>query len=90
MMKKTLVALSIAGISSVALAQSNVTVYGVADVSGQGTNISQGKAPANSGANQYPQGGTFNIKNNSSLIGFKGTEELGNGNSGLFQLETKL
>ena len=35
-MKKSLVALSIAAMSTAALAQSNVTIYGVADVSAQG------------------------------------------------------
>ena len=88
-MKKSLVALAIAGLSTAALAQSNVTIYGVADVSAQGYSVSKGKAISNSNG-QTAQGGTFNLTNNSSLMGFKGTEELGNGNKALFQIETNV
>jgi predicted porin len=82
-MKKSIVALSVAALSTAALAQSNVTIYGVADVSGQGTNVTQGV-----GATGGTQGGAFNLKSNDSLLGFKGTEDLGNGNKALFQLES--
>ena len=82
-MKKSLVALSIAAISTAALAQSNVTIYGVADVSAQGTTLSR-----NSGESSTPSGTAFNLKSNDSMIGFKGTEALGNGNKALFQLES--
>jgi len=44
--------------------------------------VAQGSNPAD--------GGAFNLKNNSSLIGFKGTEDLGNGLKGLFQIETNV
>ena len=43
-----------------------------------------------SGANAKPAGGSFNMTNNSSLLGFKGTEDLGNGLKGLFQVETNV
>jgi predicted porin len=69
--------------STAALAQSNVTIYGVADVSAQGTNVTQGV-----GAPGGTEGGAFNLKSNDSLLGFKGTEALGNGNKALFQLES--
>ena len=82
-MKKSLVALSVAAISTAALAQSNVTIYGTADVSGQGTSLSSHVA-APGGA----VGNSFNLKSNDSLLGFKGTEDLGNGNKALFQLES--
>ena len=82
-MKKSLVALAIASLSSVALAQSNVTIYGTADVSGQGTSLT-----THVGQSSNPSGTTFNLKSNDSNIGFKGTEELGNGNKALFQYET--
>lgn len=82
-MKKSLVALSIAALSTAAFAQSNVTVYGVADVSGQGTSLSRGN-----GESSNPSGTTFNLKSNDSSIGFKGTEALGNGNKALFQMES--
>lgn len=85
-MSKLLVALlATAGIAGAAYAQSNVTIYGVADVSVQGTNISQGTARAGG-----PQGGTSSVQSNNSLLGFKGTEDLGNGLKALFQLETNV
>ncbi len=84
-MQKKLIALAVAGLSTAAFAQTNVTIYGVADVSAQGTNMSQGVNPSNK-----PAGGSFNMKSNSSLIGFKGTEDLGNGLKGLFQIETNV
>ncbi|MGV0952773.1 MAG: porin [Fluviibacter sp.] len=84
-MQKKLIALAVAGLSTAAFAQTNVTIYGVADVSAQGTNMSQGVNPATK-----PSGGSFNMKSNSSLLGFKGTEDLGNGLKGLFQMETQV
>ncbi len=85
-MQKKIVALAVAGLSTAAFAQTNVTIYGVADVSGQGTTISGAKDPAT----PQTDGSTFNLQSNSSLIGFKGTEDLGNGLKALFQAETNL
>ena len=86
MMKKNLaVVLLGALISASALAQSSVTIYGVADVSVQGTNISQGTARSGG-----PDGGTSSVQSNNSLLGFKGEEALGNGTKALFQLETNI
>lgn len=82
-MKKSMITLAIAGLSTAALAQSNVTIYGTADVSAQGTTLSR-----NSSTTQNPTGSSFNLKANDSLLGFKGTESLGNGNKALFQLES--
>ena len=82
-MKKSLIALSIAALSTAAVAQSNVTIYGTADVSAQGTSLSR-----HVGESSNPSGTTFNLKSNDSNIGFKGTEDLGNGNKALFQLES--
>ena len=87
-MKKSLVALSIAGISGAALAQTNVTIYGVADISGQGYSLSQSKAPST--AQGGAQGNVFSMQSNSSLLGFKGSENLGNGVKALFQAETTM
>ena len=87
-MQKKIVALAVAGLSTAAFAQTNVTIYGVADVSGQGTTVSGVKeqgAPAYQG-----EGSVFNVQSNSSLIGFKGTEDLGNGMKALFQMETTM
>ncbi len=88
-MQKKIVALAVAGISTAAFAQTNVTIYGVADISGQGYNQSSVKA-ANATANGYNGGNTFNVQSNSSLMGFKGTEDLGNGLKALFQAEAEL
>ena len=89
-MQKKLIALAVAGLSTAAFAQTNVTIYGVADVSAQGTTISRGTAPSNANGSLYPQGSTFSLKSNNSLLGFKGTEDLGNGNKALFQIETNV
>jgi predicted porin len=88
-MQKKIVALAVAGLSTAAFAQTNVTIYGVADVSGQGTSVTGAKDPALTSAGQS-SGSTFNLQSNSSLIGFKGTEDLGNGLKALFQAETTL
>ncbi|BCA66101.1 porin [Fluviibacter phosphoraccumulans] len=85
-MQKKLIALAVAGLSTAAFAQTNVTIYGVADVSAQGTTMNKSVAPGSNPAD----GSAFNLKNNSSLIGFKGTEDLGNGLKGLFQIETNV
>lgn len=77
-MQKKIIALAIAGLASTAaFAQSNVTVYGVADVY-YGNGSASGQA-------------TRTTVNSSGLsgsrIGFKGTEDLGNGLKALFTLE---
>ena len=59
-----------------------MTIYGVADIAALGTTMTQGKAVQNN------SGSTFNAQSNSSLLGFKGTEDLGNGLKALFQFET--
>ena len=84
-MQKKIIAVAVAGLSTAAFAQTNVTIYGVADVSGQGYNVSQSKS-----ISQKPQGNVFGLQSNSSLIGFKGVEDLGNGLKALFQAETTL
>ena len=80
-----IIALAVAGLSTAAFAQTNVTIYGVGDLSVQGTNVSQSLARTSK-----PAGGVMTVKNNSSLIGFKGTEALGNGLTALFQYEMNI
>ena len=112
-MQKKIIAVAVAGLSTAAFAQTNVTIYGVADVSAQGYSMSAGKAQPfydatkasatvtngelavkpgvdYNSADKVASGNTFNLQNNSSLIGFKGTEDLGNGLKALFQAETTL
>lgn len=94
-MKKTLVALAVLGtFTSIASAQSSVTLYGRVD---QNVAIQDpGKrATSNGVAIASGQGGKATTKLNdggtngygSSRIGFKGTEDLGNGLKAFFQLE---
>jgi predicted porin len=81
-MQKKLIALAIAGLASTAaFAQSNVTIYGVVDASVDVTNAGD--------SSTLGQGvHTTKISSNQSRIGFKGTEDLGDGLKAVFQLET--
>ncbi|PAT35456.1 porin [Comamonadaceae bacterium OH2310_COT-174] len=74
-MKKSLIALAAVAASGLAMAQSSVTLYGVADIAIGDANDTQG-AHANS-----------NINNGTSRIGFRGVEDLGNGLKVNFQFE---
>jgi predicted porin len=96
-MKKTLVALAVLGtFTSIASAQSSVTLYGRVD---QNVTIQDpGKNATSNGlatSNPLAKGGKATTKLNDggtngyggSRIGFKGTEDLGNGLKAFFQLE---
>lgn len=72
---KTLaIALAAIGVAGAAQAQSNVTIYGRVN-----TSLEQTKVQGEDSVTQ--------MVNNSSRIGFRGTEDLGNGMSALFQIE---
>lgn len=80
-MQKKLIALAVAGLVSVpAFAQSNVTIYGIVDMGYkyQGDNVTDGVKTRN-GIDSGISGG--------SRLGFKGTEDLGNGLKAGFVLE---
>ncbi|WP_346285423.1 porin [Zoogloea sp.] len=80
-MQKKLIALAVAGLASTgAFAQANVTVYGVADATFDIVKIS--------GDAKNDLGNTTRVSTNSSLIGFKGAESLGNGLTAVFQFES--
>jgi len=80
-MQKKLIALAVAGLASTgAFAQANVTVYGVADASFDVVKIS--------GDANNELGNMTRVSTNSSLIGFKGAEALGNGLTAVFQYES--
>ncbi len=91
-MKKTLIALAVLAASGAAMAQSSVTIYGVLDVgvgkvkggkwgvnNGEGYNL-----PAASSINPAPKDGF----NSTSVLGFRGTEDLGGGLKANFNLQT--
>ena len=76
-MQKKLIALAVAGfVAAPAFAQSNVTIYGVADV---------GIASGNYGNGNRTQ--VQSGQQSGSRLGFKGEEALGNGLKAVFQLE---
>lgn len=77
-MQKKLIALAVAGlISAPVFAQSNVQVYGILDMSVGATKTDGGKNVTRVDDNLW----------SSSRLGFRGTEDLGNGLKGIFQLE---
>ncbi len=80
-MQKKLIALAVAGLASTgAFAQSNVTVYGVADAY-----VGSFKTDNMERSTQVNSGGL-----GASRIGFKGVEDLGNGLKALFVMEYKI
>lgn len=83
-MQKKLIALAIASLSGAAFAQ-NVTVYGVADGTFDFISVSGGSAISGTNANTPS---FTRVSTNGSRIGFKGTENLGNGLTALFQFES--
>ncbi len=81
-MQKKLIAMAVAGlVSGAAFAQANVTIYGVADLTFD--NVKSSGATA-SGSNLAQRN---RVSSNSSYIGFKGAESLGNGMTAVFQFE---
>lgn len=80
-MQKKLIALALASLSSAAFADAtNVTIYGVADATFDVIRISDN-------ATNTPN---FNrVSTNGSHIGLRGTENLGNGLSAIFQFESE-
>lgn len=77
-MQKKIIALAVAALASTAaFAQTNVTVYGVADAY-----VGYGVASGQKNVIAVNSGGL-----SGSRLGFKGTEDLGNGLKALFQIE---
>ena len=76
----TLLAATLAGLSAAALA--DVTVYGAIDETLESVSA---RGAANSSKNI---GQTTRVNSNSSLIGFKGSEDLGNGLKAIWQVES--
>jgi len=87
-MQKKLIALAIAGLSTAAFAQSNVTIsgrmsVGVESMSGGGAAAA---IPGSGGSTSYAS--RFRAIDNNSNIRFAGEEALGGGNSAWFQIES--
>uniref|UniRef100_Q47AC8 Porin, Gram-negative type n=1 Tax=Dechloromonas aromatica (strain RCB) TaxID=159087 RepID=Q47AC8_DECAR len=83
-MQKKIIALAIAGLASTAaFAQSNVTIYGVADATFDSVKATKGSSASEQAAFVTRQ----RVTANSSYIGFKGVEDLGNGLKAVFQFE---
>lgn len=82
-MHKKIIALAVAGlVSGAAFAQSNVTIYGVADVSD--SYLSDNSNASTKSMNMIGSG-TAGL--NGSRLGFKGVEDLGNGLTANFRME---
>lgn len=79
-MKKSLIALAVAGAFVAPVAMADVTIYGQANVS-----VDQ----LNNGRVTNAQG-AFHIASDQSRIGFKGAEDLGDGLSAIWQLEQQI
>jgi predicted porin len=89
-MQKKIIALAVAGlVSGVALAQSNVTIYGVVDQSYLYSKSNSGLAAGG----DYKFSGMRDGNDNGlqgTRLGFKGEEALGNGLKAIFNLELRL
>ena len=83
-MQKKLIALAVAGlVSGAAFAQSNVTIYGIADAAFATGTVDRGTTTGGDGNfNGISSGGW-----STSRLGFKGEEGLGNGLKAIFTLE---
>ena len=87
-MKKSLIALAVLGASGVAMAQSSVTLYGVADA---GVGKIEAGAPAGNDATDKTQFISGSLMNNgNSRIGVRGVEDLGGGLKAGFNFESGL
>ncbi len=84
-MKKTLLALAVLGIPAFAAAQSNVTIYGIADISVNHFTGNNGGLKDNGSSTRIDSSAGNNLAG--SRLGFKGKEDLGNGLSADFKLE---
>ncbi|MFV0678845.1 porin [Ottowia sp.] len=87
-MKKSLIALAVLGLSSAAMAQSSVTLYGVADA-GVGQIKSDGVG-SNDASTKTEFLGASTMNNGTSRLGVRGVEDLGGGLQVGFNFETGL
>lgn len=84
-MQKKLIALAVAAAAGSAFAQTNVTMYGIADVGYLNAKVNQA-----AGTGNVKFSGIQSGLLSTSRLGFRGTEDLGNGLKALFTVETAL
>jgi len=92
-MKKSLLALAaLSAIAGAAQAQSSVTVYGILDVGYIGTNsrVSSSATSTNGGQTKATTNQFGESAEQTSRLGFKGTEDLGGGSQAFFTTEFQL
>lgn len=86
-MQKKLIALAVAGlVSAPVMAQSNVQIYGIMDAGVRYLGSSENSGPAGT-PNLSSRYGIDQDGQASSRLGFRGTEDLGNGMSAFFTIE---
>ena len=81
-MKKTWITLAVIAASGTAMAQSTVTLYGIADVIGRYSTTDKGNGAGSLAKSEIASGGI-----NTSRWGLKGSEDLGSGLKANFRLE---
>ena len=86
-MKKLLLAALLTAGFATAQAQSSVSIYGVLDVGFAGTSY---KGTGTSATTNQNTSGIVQSAEQTSRLGFKGTEDIGGGTSALFVVETGL
>ncbi|TDR79782.1 porin [Paludibacterium purpuratum] len=84
-MNKKIIAVALAGAFVTPLAMADVTLYGVISASVEGVGTSAGSG---TGVNLYAN--QTRVEDQNSRIGFKGMEDLGNGTSTIWQVESSL
>ena len=89
-MKKILLALSVSGVACASFAQSSVTLYGIADVGFNYTNIAQTARPGGTptGGSQFALADAHTTGLSGSRWGLRGAEDLGGGLRAIFVLES--
>ena len=85
-MKKSLIALAVLAASGAAMAQSSVTLYGIADAWVGSTKVESTNAAGLRASQRQTAVNTSGV--NGSRWGLKGSEDLGGGMSAIFQLES--
>lgn len=86
-MKKILLAIVLASCAIIAQAQSSVTIYGILDAGYMGTNYT---GTGTSATTKQTTSTIGQSAEQTSRLGFKGSEDLGGGTSAIFTIETGL